>query len=109
MIAWSEVVVKGLDSFVKVDLLRYLCFMRGVPVAPRRIAEDIGRTVAEVTRALGDFIALGILVPCWSDGIPRYMLTPQARDATEDLLDAWAGVQPACYGPSGANPDTDAA
>jgi hypothetical protein len=64
-------VVRGLDRFLKHDLLRYLVFMRGVPVAPRRIAEDLGHAVAEVTYALGDFVVLGTVLPCESDGIPR--------------------------------------
>jgi hypothetical protein len=93
MTGWSEVVVKGLDSFLKLDLLRYLVFTRGVPAAPRQIAEDLGHGFGEVTRALKEFVALGLAVPCESDGIPRYALTtsPQARHAIEDLLHAWAG------------------
>jgi hypothetical protein len=111
MTRWSEVVVKGLDSFLKLDLLRYLVFMRGVPVAPRQIAEDLGHTLAEVTKALGDFVALGIVVPCGSDGIPRYALTtsPQAHHAIDDLLHAWAGVQRAWTGSNGTSRDKEAA
>jgi len=78
MTGWSEMVVRGLDRFLKQDLRRYLIFMRGVPVAPRQIAEDLGHAVAEVTEALGNFVALGIAVPCGSDMIPRYALTTTA-------------------------------
>lgn len=71
MTGWSEMVVRGLDRLLKQDLLPYLVFMRGVPVAPRRIAENLGHAVAEVTDALGDFAVLGIVLPCERDGIPR--------------------------------------
>jgi hypothetical protein len=80
-------------------------------VAPRQIAEDLGHAVAEVMKAPGDLVALGIVVPCECDGIPRYALTTslQARHALDDVLHAGAGVQRAWTGSNGASPDTEAA
>lgn len=111
MTRWPVVLVKGLDSFLKLDLLRYLVFTRGIPVAPAQAAKDLGYGAAEVMKAFRDFVALGIAAPCGADGLPRFALTnsPGARRAIDDLLASWAGLQRASIGSNGAGPDRDAA
>lgn len=100
---WRAGLLKGLDGFLKLDLLRYLFFARGKPVAAIQAAEDLGCDIPEVAEAFRDFVALGIVDSCWQDGGPRFRLTrsPEARRAIDDLLNSWAGLQRAVEEPAG--------
>lgn len=110
MTRWDVVLVQGLDSFVKVDLLRYLVVTEGTPIAPVHAAKDIGYGVTDVMKALRDLVALGIVASVWRDGAPRFVLAapPKARRTIGRLLDSWAGLHRACAGPEEDGPDKEA-
>ncbi len=101
MMPYSDTLIKGLDSFLKLDLLRYLVFARGKPVAPSQVADDLGYNVADVMKGLREFVALGFAAQCGQDGSALFALTasPDARRAIESLLSAWAGLQRATSDP----------
>lgn len=92
---WPVVLVKGLDSFRKFDLLRYLAEAGGRPVTPAQAAGDLGYSQAEVVQALRDLVGLGIVASSWRDGGSRFMLAAPAgaRRAIDDLLSSWVGAR----------------
>ncbi len=99
---WDCELVKGLDSFLKLDLLRYLAGAGAPPVTPAQVADDLGYGETKVRQALRDFIALGIVATCWRDGAPRFVLAapPPARRAIDRLLNSWAGLRRTWRGPA---------
>ncbi len=111
MMRWDCELVRGLDSFLKLDLLRYLVAAGGKPVAPAQVAEDIGHNVTDVTNAFRGFVALGIVATCWRDGAPRFVLAapPPARRAIDRLLSSWAGLRRTWPAPEGDGPPKEAA
>ncbi len=111
MTRWPVLLVKGLDSFLKLELLRYLVRAGGQPVTPARAAEAIGYDVTDVAKALRDFIALGIVASRWRDGSPHFVLDapPTARSAIDRLLNSWAGLRRTWPGPNGDGPSEEAA
>lgn len=111
MTRWDCELAKALDSFLKLDLLRYLVVTEGEPVAPAQVAKDIGYGVTDVMKALRELVALGVVASVWRDGAPRFVLAapPKARRALGRLLSSWTGLRRAWPAPEGAGPPGEAA
>ncbi len=108
---WSVALVEGLDSFLKLDLLRSLVSAGGRPVSPPQAARELGYSEAEVRRAFRDFVALGIVGSCWREGGPQFVLaaSPGARQAIDRLLNSWAGLRRTWPSAGDAGADGEAA
>lgn len=111
MTRWPVVLVKALDSFLKLDLLRYLVGSSRRPVSPAQAGADLGYAQTDVMKALRDFAAIGIVASCWRDGAPRFVLAapPEARRAVDRLLMHWAGLRRPWPRPENGGPPKEAA